>query len=64
MVGDEIAYVHNPKALCLSVIGSGSTCCLNNSDCPVASHKAGDSKFEADGPFFMELHQGQSAKGF
>ncbi|GFH61159.1 predicted protein [Chaetoceros tenuissimus] len=63
-VGTEVAYIRNPSGLCLRLIGSGSTCCLNDSNCPVASHKGGN-KFEAGtNPFFMEIHQGLSSKGW
>lgn len=63
-VGTEVAYVRDPSGVCLTYIGSGSTLCLNAHDCPIASHKAGN-KFEAGtNPFFMELHQGVSAKGY
>lgn len=58
-VGIEVAYIRNPSGLCLTLIGSGN---LNDSNCPVASHKGGN-KFEAGtNPFFMELHQGLSSK--
>ena len=64
VVGDEIAYVPNPKALCLALIGSGGTCCLNGKDCPVVAHKSANNRFVAESPFFVELHQGHSAKGY
>ncbi|GFH50479.1 predicted protein [Chaetoceros tenuissimus] len=63
-VGTEVAYVRDPSGVCLTYIGSGSSLCLNAHECPIASHKAGN-KFEAGtNPFFMELHQGVSAKGY
>lgn len=63
-VGVESAYVRDASALCLALIGSGSTCCLNDSNCPVASHKGGNKLETGTGPFFIQLHQGSSAKNF
>ena len=55
-VGVESAYVRNASALCLALIGSGSTCCLNDSNCPLASHKGGNKLETGTGPFFIQLH--------